>query len=203
MKHALQAVYGTSGDIENYHFGGSTDRDTVFYLMRNAGLSDEEIEAGFMKLPPIMEKHILAAPNIQACTGAHELVSVIESSDAMLPGIVTGNFQQSGNAKLIAAGFNPAVFPVGAYGHLSPDRADLPPAAVDAAYQLTSKRYEGEEIIIIGDTTKDIICGRSVGAKVIAVLTGYSDKAALAAEDPFAIIDDLGDVDAVIDLIMS
>ncbi len=201
MKLALEEVFGTSGDIESYHFGGSTDRDTVFYLMRKAGFHDDDIEAGFLKLPAIMARHIATAPDIVACPGAFELVDALVAHDDALLGLVTGNFMESGFAKLRGAGFDPSVFEVGAYGHISPNRSDLPPAVVEVAYQHTGQHYHGEQVVIVGDTVKDVACGRSVDARVISVLTGYANKAALEAENPYAIIDDLTDLDAVMGLI--
>lgn len=201
MKAALLEVFGTAGGIDTYHFGGSTDRETVFRLMREANMPDDIIEARFLQLPALMERHILRAKNIQALQGTYALMENLSHHPDALLGVVTGNFKESGFAKLIGAGFDPNIFQVGAYGDLSANRSDLPPAAVEKAYQLTGHHYTGEQIVIIGDTVKDVVCGRSVGARVITVLTGYASHEALEAENPYAIINDLNDTNAVLDLI--
>jgi phosphoglycolate phosphatase-like HAD superfamily hydrolase len=111
---------------------------------------------------------------------------------------VTGNIQETATIKLRHLGYRPEVFRVGAYGADSVDRNDLPPLAVERAYQLTGVRFSGEAIVIIGDTPADVICAQSVGARSIAVLTGWSERDALEAAQPDYLLDDLTNPEQVI-----
>ena len=57
--------------------------------------------------------------------------------------------------------------------------------------------FAGKEIVIIGDTPKDVACGAHLGVRTLAVATGshpLDDLAATGADHVFA---DLSDVDAV------
>jgi phosphoglycolate phosphatase-like HAD superfamily hydrolase len=48
-----------------------------------------------------------------------------------------------------------------------------------------------EEVWVIGDTTLDIACARHIGARAVAVATGFQTKTELAAEQPDLLLDDL------------
>ena len=60
----------------------------------------------------------------------------------------------------------------------------------------------GEEIVIIGDTPADVTCGRSVGARAIGVATGSYSTAELSAAGAFAVFEDLGQTDLVMEAIL-
>ncbi len=54
------------------------------------------------------------------------------------------------------------------------------------------------QIDVIGDTPRDIACGKALGARTIAVATGSWSRQKLAEHDPDYLIDDLSDVDRLI-----
>ena len=57
--------------------------------------------------------------------------------------------------------------------------------------------------MIIGDTPADITCGRGIGARAIAVATGAYTVDDLAAHNPWALLPDLSDTDAVMAAILA
>ncbi|MBN1427765.1 MAG: HAD family hydrolase [Anaerolineae bacterium] len=208
MKAALEHVYGTAGPIETYQFGGYTDRRTVGVLLREAGLPPDRIWDRFEQVGPAMGATLCEALQnnrhaIRPCPGAIELVDALAARKDILPGLVTGNFRQTAPVKLSAAGFDPAVFRVGAYGDEAEDRADLPPRAIERARQLTGGSFNGSQVIIIGDTPDDVLCGRSVGAQSIAVMTGWVERQALEIHQPNYLFDDLSNIQRVLDAIMA
>ena len=50
--------------------------------------------------------------------------------------------------------------------------------------------------MIIGDTTRDVACGRAHDIRVLAVATGSHDSARLAAAGPEWVVDDLSEAAA-------
>jgi len=58
--------------------------------------------------------------------------------------------------------------------------------------------FSADEIDIIGDTPRDIACGKALGARTIAVATGTWSREKLAEHYPDILIDDLSDVDRLI-----
>lgn len=208
MKLALEQVYGTAGPIDTYKFAGCTDRLTVGTLLREAGLLPEHIRDRFDQLGPVMEAALHALlqekrHHIRPCPGALELVDALADREDVLVGLVTGNLRPTAAVKLSAAGFDPALFRVGAYGDEAEARADLPPQAVERARQLTGVSFKGRQIVIIGDTPDDMRCGRSVGARSMAVMTGWVDRPTMEALYPDYIFDDLSDTRRVLGAIMA
>ncbi len=208
LKGALQELFGTAGGIDAYQFVGHTDRETVFTLMGREGFSQEEIEQRFARIGPIMEEalaRLIAEKkhNIRPCPGAHELIARLLDCEGVILGLVTGNLRPTAAIKLRAAGFDPGVFKVGAFGHLSPWRADLPPHAVDEANRLAGVSFRKGQIVIIRDTPDDVTCGRGVGARSIAVMTGWVQRPELEAAGPDYLFDDLGETQAVLDAIFA
>jgi phosphoglycolate phosphatase-like HAD superfamily hydrolase len=93
--------------------------------------------------------------------------------------------------KLRAAGYDPAWFPVGAYGHEAMERNHLPPLALARAVEHYRQPIQPEQVMIIGDTPADVACARALGAKAVAVGTGFCERADLVACNPDYLIDDL------------
>jgi phosphoglycolate phosphatase-like HAD superfamily hydrolase len=73
----------------------------------------------------------------------------------------------------------------------------LPAIAVSRAEASLGRRFEGKEVVIIGDTPFDIACGEHLGVRTIAVATGTFDAAALAACSPDFVFADLADTEAI------
>jgi phosphoglycolate phosphatase-like HAD superfamily hydrolase len=80
---------------------------------------------------------------------------------------------------------------VGAFGSDERERDRLPPIAVERARKLTGRSYEGEAVVIVGDTPADVRCARAVGAIAVAVATGPPGREALAAADPDFLLNSL------------
>ena len=58
-------------------------------------------------------------------------------------------------------------------------------------------------MVIIGDTPRDIECGRLGGCRTVAVPTGRYDRAALAEHEPDVLLDSLADAEAFIDAVLA
>lgn len=208
MQAALERVYGTAGAIGTFRFNGRTDRYIVHTLMADAGLPEATIQGRFDDLRRVMIEELstrLAAGmhNVQPCPGTHELIAALRARGDALIGLVTGNFQETAILKVQAAGFDPAIFTVGAYGNESADRNGLPPLVVERAHALAGVRFAGQQIVVIGDTSHDVRCGRGVGARTIAVLTGWDEQSEIEAAGPDYVFEKLSDTARVLAAIYS
>src|SRR5207247_9867567 len=59
--------------------------------------------------------------------------------------------------------------------------------------------FSASEIDVIGDTPRDIACGKALGARTIAVATGIWSRDQLAKYQPDFLIGDLSNVKGIID----
>ena len=140
---------------------------------------------------------------VQPCPGALALVDRLAACGDALVGLLTGNYQGTASLKLEAGGFDLSQFRVGAYGHESLDRGSLPALAVARAAGLTGVHFHGQQVVIVGDTPDDVTCGLGVGARSIAVLTGWVERPALEVVNPHYLFDDLSNTEAVFDAIFA
>ena len=207
---ALLDEIGTTGPIERYRFDGKTDPQIVRELLSLAGhpaaTADDRVAAVCRRYLELLEGE-LARPTqrTRVLAGVPELLGGLEEHEAAgraLVGLLTGNLAGGAALKLKSAGLDPRRFAVGAYGSDSPQRPELPAIAARRAAERTGRDIPGRDVVIIGDTPDDVACGEPIGARVVAVATGFYDVAALRAAGAARVFADLRDTAAVLDAIL-
>lgn len=199
---SLAQVFGTQPD-PSVHYDGKTDPQIARELMRLAGHDDAAIDerlpaviAGYLERlrheVSIGERHFETLPGVEA------LLDALEPRDDVVLGLLTGNVADGAAIKLRCAGVDPARFRVNAFGSDHEHRPELPRVAVRRARETMGHDFDGESIVVIGDTPADIACARSVCARTIAVATGRYSVHELSAHDPTVAFDDLTDTAAVV-----
>jgi phosphoglycolate phosphatase-like HAD superfamily hydrolase len=63
------------------------------------------------------------------------------------------------------------------------------------------KRIPADEVIIIGDTVKDVACAQAFGARCLAVATGVHGRTGLVESGAWVMLDDLRDTARVMSLL--
>jgi len=96
--------------------------------------------------------------------------------------LLTGNIEHGAYLKNHAQGISD-FFAFGAYGCDHHDRNELGFVALERACEHLDTCLEASDLLIIGDTQKDIACARACGAKVVAVTTGHCSKEELSEAD--------------------
>jgi phosphoglycolate phosphatase-like HAD superfamily hydrolase len=191
---------GTTGPIDAYDFRGRTDPRIVLDLMAAAGLPDDDVRAGlaacFAAYVRELEALVGNGHRVDVMPGVAEVVRRLDARDDALVGLLTGNIEPGARAKLGPTGLWPR-FRVGAFGSDDVERRRLPAVACARARELTGRAFAFEQVTIIGDTPLDVDCGRSVGARVVAVATGHHRVEELAGCAPDLLFADLADVDRV------
>jgi phosphoglycolate phosphatase-like HAD superfamily hydrolase len=86
--------------------------------------------------------------------------------------LLTGNSRERGRLKLESFGLFP-YFNLGLsqFGDYTVSRPELAQSALRAWQRIGGRR---EQMVVIGDTPRDIACARAVGALVVAVASGSS-----------------------------
>ena len=209
IHRALVDEMGIAGPIEGFRFDGKTDPQIVRELLALAGHPDAEDAS---RVSVVCDRYVslleaeLARPAqaTRVMPGVPELLAALEPLETRgqaLVGLLTGNLALGAALKLRSAGLEPARFAVGAYGSDSARRVDLPPVAARRAAERTGRRFVGSDVVIVGDTPDDVMCGVPIGARAVAVATGFYDVTALAAAGAARVFADLRDTAAVLDAI--
>ena len=210
IHRALVDETGTAGPIEGYRFDGKTDPQIVRELLLLAGHPDAESAAC---VTAVCSRYValltaeLAKPtqSTRLFPGVVPLLAALEPHEAAgraMVGLLTGNVEGGAALKLRSAGLDPARFAVGAYGSDSHRRSDLPAIAAERAARRTGGRFTGADLVIVGDTPDDVACGRPMGARTVAVATGFFDVAALRATGAAHVFPHLEDTAAVLDALL-
>ncbi len=202
---ALVATYSATGPIEVHEFSGKTDPQIARELLRLAGLDDASIDAG---LPSLFERYVdglrdrLPAAPVEVLPGVHELVeSLAEAADVAL-GLVTGNVLEGARLKLAGPGLD-GLFEIGGFGSDSEERNDLPGIALERARERWNVHFGPDEVFVIGDTPRDVECGRAHGLRTLAVATGSYGDRELRAAGADVVLADFSDARAARDLLLA
>ncbi len=198
---ALREVYALPDEIQRIDYGGKTDGQIV---LETLALHEIETAAALEELPRFNQRYGELLDAV-----AHELHAHLR----LLPGVVpalerlreqgaiqtllTGNLAPVAKLKLRALDLEQFFdLGIGAYGSDDHDRTKLVPIARRKA----AARYAdiAGQPVVIGDTPRDIACGKAGAARTIAVATGTFGVEQLAAHAPDLVLADLGDTDAVV-----
>jgi phosphoglycolate phosphatase len=131
-----------------------------------------------------------------------ELLRRLSSEPRVTLALLTGNLERGARMKLAPPDFN-RYFPFGAFGSDSADRYQLPSIARSRARDRTGRTFSGKSIVIVGDSVHDVLCGRDLGVKSVAVATGPTPRERLAAEQPDALLESFEDVERGLKAILS
>lgn len=193
-RRAMTERFGTIGDLDNHDFGGQTDWGILAALLAPHGYSSANIGFEILNYQASMARHmndIRGSYSANALPGAFELLETLQARADVLLGIVSGNTGATAQIKLEMAGFDPAHFPIGAYGHESPLREDLTRLAQQRAEKHAQRTFAPRDIFVIGDTPADIQAARAIDAVAVAVETGYAPRQSLIECQPDYLLGDL------------
>jgi len=121
--------------------------------------------------------------------GARELLHFLKGRGETL-GIVTGNFPEEGEPKLLGVGLR-HLLDVAVYADLlTPARESLIRRALGAA-QAAGFPGTFSDTVVVGDSVHDIVSARRTGTLAVAVCTGLTPPDLLAAAAPDLLVSDL------------
>jgi len=172
---AMVETYGTAGDAEGVTFAGKTDPQIVRQLLSGVGMNDDDIEDGFgevwARYLAYLEERLPGDP-VRVLPGVGALLDTLAEHDDVGVGLLTGNIVDGARLKLGSGGLW-GHFGFGSYGSDHEERDELPAIAVGRAQQLWGPGVTAGETIVVGDTPRDVACGKAGGTRTLGVATGY------------------------------
>ena len=188
MTRTFRELWGIERALEGMNFAGRSDSWIVPTALSNQGrdCSAEDLARFVDHYVPNLGKAVVER-NSRLCPGVRPLLEALADEDVTL-GLGTGNFRRAAEAKLAPLGIW-EYFVDGGFGDDHPDRTELLAAGLE---RLRRHSNDGAEAVVIGDTGHDVEAGHAIGAKVVAVRTGYAQAGELDGAD--VILDDLSDL---------
>lgn len=192
MEEALGREFALPRVLDGVPYAGRTDRAIARDLFELHGLEDslanrQRFQRAYLKiLPQALARHTgRVLPGIGAL-----LESLGQRHDVAL-GLLTGNLRAGAELKLSHYGLFKH-FSFGAFGDDFLDRDDVARAAAAALPQHLGGRIV-KQVWVVGDTPLDVRCARCIGARAVAVATGWHSHAELEAAGPDLLFTDLAD----------
>ena len=177
-------VFNLPEATKNLIFAGRTDRGLIKDIFQNHQIpeTEENVAAFFEGYLTRLENFLPDGLN-EPLPGVRDFIAACRQLDSRPHiGLLTGNHPRGAALKLGHYGLWNE-FAWGAFGGEETDRNQVAHQARQLALK-DQPDLQPEEILIIGDTPRDIHCARAIGAKVLAVATGPDSVELLEPHQP-------------------
>jgi len=183
---------------------GATDFGVVNWLFGELGRApDDTLRGRYVEAYLRHLQRRLDEPQFVgiALPGVRLLLAALRNAgEQVVLGLLTGNVREGAMRKLRR--FDLAHwFEEGAFGDDAADRNLLGPIAVQRFDARLGWGFTADQVIVIGDTTRDVACAQAMGARCLAVTTGTHKRERLQQAGAWRCLDDLTETDRVVDLL--
>lgn len=202
LEIALADEFGITRIVDKLQLSGRTDRAIIADLFRLHLVKDTVdnrrrlCDAYLHHLPRCLATH-----PARVLPGIADLLAHLDGREDAMVGLLTGNLRAGAQAKLRHFGLD-HYFAFGAYGDHHLDRDDVAREALAEARGRLNGSVRPDRLWVIGDTPLDIRCARAIGARAVAVATGWNSPEELAEHRPDLLLSDLADPQSLLSLFM-
>jgi len=191
----FETEFGVANGAARLHFAGRTDPSIVrdFFHQHDIDPSVANFQRFFDRYVFHLD-HLLGELNGCVLPGVHQVIGALGALPRPpLVGLLTGNIRLGAQIKLSHYRLWD-LFTTGGFGDDHEDRNQIAVVARERASRMLRGTLAGEEILVIGDTPRDIECARAIGARSLAVATGKYSAEELRRETPTWAVDSLNHV---------
>lgn len=199
-RQIFKQFFNVDAGLEEIDFSGRNMADTFIELAQLKNITREEIQNNANRLLETYEtlfgNNIPKDGSSHILSGVNELLQALVVTDKVIalytgdsPGIVKHVMSSTDLGKY---------FRFCVYGTDARTRVELVKLAMKKAEEITAFKFAGQNVVIVGDSTRDIDCGKELNAVTIAVATGPHSPKELAAHHPDYLFQSLKDFDRVL-----
>lgn len=182
FQKALREVFGFEATIDGVHVHGNTDIGILRAVCRLRGIADADFERQLPHINQRMSDEVSRRQEEmrpELCPSVLDLLTRLHESGKLI-GVVTGNFEAIGWAKLSAAGLR-KFFHFGSFSDETERRADI---FRNGLAEVRRRLGSQATSYVIGDTPSDITAAREASIPIIAVATGIFSQDQLESLNP-------------------
>jgi phosphoglycolate phosphatase-like HAD superfamily hydrolase len=199
-RQLFKKFFNVDAGLEELDFSGRSMAENFIELARLKNITGEEIQKNVGKLLETYEtlfgQNIPRNGSNHVLSGVKELLRELVKTDHVIV-LYTGDSPGVVKHVLAATGLG-KYFKFCIYGTEVRTRVEMVKLAMKKAEELTGAKFEGRNIVVIGDSARDIDCGKEVNALTIAVATGPHSQKELAAHRPDFLFQDMKDYKKVL-----
>lgn len=169
-----------SGDLT---FGGKTDPQILREVLTLNGIEAHEVNLQAAS-EAYMEavQRLLPQSRVEMMPNMRVLLTELANHTKHELSLLTGNYEPMAFLKLAQVQLD-HFFSHGAFGSDHEDRNQLPQIGINRVKTQYGLHFEPTDVVVIGDTPRDIECAHFAGAKCVAVATGGFSTTELAHAD--------------------
>ena len=187
FEEALEEVTGVPASLQELSTPGLTDAGVAKLVLEHAGQRadtatiDAVLRSYERRLPDSLPRR-----QGQVLEGVREVLEDLHHREDVHSFLLTGNTPGGARAKLAHYGLD-GFFPEdGAFCIDHGSRVDIARRALPLA-------NGAESIYVIGDTPADVECGKAIGARTIAVASGWHSVDELRGSEPWMVLERIPD----------
>ncbi len=192
LDFVFSSVYHIKASMSEISYDGKIDSLIIIEVLRLHNVPEEEI---FKKLPTAFDLAVkyffehINKTEIIALPGVRKLLEELKKKGAIV-GVLTGNIEDIGWKKLEVVGLKKYI-DFGAFGNLAYKRVDLIDVALKRVRKKIKPNAKKEDLVIIGDTPRDVACAKEGGIEAISVASGFHKVEVLEKLAPKLIVSSL------------
>lgn len=201
FKIGISSVFGSAGDVERIDHHGMTDLQILREVLTREGVSEQEVRKGLQRCLVVITDaftKLIDEEELVVLDGVRELLTELSRRSYAL-GLVTGNLESIAWQKLEKTGLA-RFFSFGGFGSDDSIRSNLVKTAEMRAEALGIAPKNGQ-VVLIGDTPRDVTAGQDAGVRTIAVATGFYSEVELARAGADGVLGSLLPIDPFLSML--
>ena len=204
MRRASRELFGRELKWEGINAAGGLDPLLFTEAMHQTGLpvGPRECEAFRERYVRLLCADVKQhTTEVKKMPGAHELLLTLRSRTDAVLGLLTGNYAAAAACKLAAVDIDFEWFEITAFGDEAPTRPELGALALKKYESIRTDRIDPRQVVVVGDTPRDVECARKNHFLAFAVATGKYTTEELLAAGAHTAVDDLTNPEPLLELI--
>lgn len=202
MVAAFKAILGDADLTQGYSFAGKTDLQIMADVVRGAGIKPRKaaqtVKAIELAYIDNLKGTLKEASGFMVYPHIRELLEACKARPEFELALLTGNLARGAQLKLEHANLW-HYFTWGVFGNFSEERIHL----AEQAFSIISRMADNvspADLVVIGDTTNDIRCGKSIGATTVVYFSGFEPLEKLQQANPDFLIHNFKDLYPILHL---
>jgi phosphoglycolate phosphatase-like HAD superfamily hydrolase len=190
-----ETEFGVPNGAARLHFAGRTDTAIVRdFFQQHAIEASADNFCRFFDRYVFYLDHLLKQLHGSVLPGVHAMLKELNArAQPPLVGLLTGNIRLGAQIKLSHYRLWEA-FCLGGFGDDHEDRNEVAKIVHQRGNRALGEKLKGGQVLVIGDTPRDVECARAIGARSLAVATGKYSTEQLQRESPTWTVESLAHV---------
>lgn len=192
MSDAFAEVHGSPEAMEGIELAGATDRAILRSALSRLDLplTDARFDAIVRAYLTRLEDEVQRSPGYRVHRGVRRLLASLERDAHIGLGLGTGNVREGAMVKL-RRGELSRYFRFGGFGSDAEARDELLELGIRRGAEAMGMSRARVRAVVVGDTPKDVVASRAVGAECLAVASGSASEAELREAGAVRVVSDL------------